>query len=121
MLGGLKGYGKYVALFDECSELWTKDAKANLEILLGAQRVALRMYDAWGYLFLDDVCDILEIPSPDGKRRIGWSKHHGGNIGISFGIYKPFNEANVAFHEGSEPSIWLDFNCDGDIVNFINR
>ncbi len=97
--------------FDEYSPYWSKDAEYNLFFLRSRENFANDKLKAQGYLFLNDVYDMLGIARTKAGQIIGW-------------IYDPKDErrANYVDFGISEEnencldrSYLLDFNVDGDI------
>ena len=76
-----------------------------------------------GYLFLNDVYDMLGIPKTKAGQVVGWVYDEAhpdiyDNF-VDFGIYDLYNEKARDFVNGREKSILLDFNVDGNILDLI--
>ena len=108
----------YARCFDESNINWKKDNEHNKNFLLWAQRCAQDLYNAQGHLFLNEAYDMLGIDRTSTGAVCGWVKGRGDDY-ISFGIEDGVMEANRMFNRGEEPSIWLDFNVDGVILDYI--
>ena len=103
---------------------WQKDAEHNLWYLKQQQNYANEKLKAQGYLFLNEVYDMLGIPRSKAGQIVGWiyddkdpvhlEKHDNY---VDFGIYNVNREANMDFVNGWEPTILLDFNVDGPIFD----
>lgn len=108
----------YSKIFDATCKSHTKDPEANLMFLRRMQDWANERLKYQGYLFLNDVYDMLDFPRTQAGQSVGWiydpsrSKEEGDNY-IDFGIYRP---QNARFINNLEYNIWLDFNVDGPII-----
>ena len=116
-------YSEYAKFFDDGCTGWDKDADYNLMFLRKQQAHANDMLQAKGYLFLNEVYDMLGIPRTKAGQVVGWvydEKHPVGDNFIDFGIYDgAYKEANRRFVNGYERTILLDFNVDGNILDLI--
>ena len=108
----------YARCFDEYNDNWRKDNALNKTFLLQAQNWANELYNARGHIFLNEVYDILGFDRTSAGAVVGWVKGKGDNY-VTFGIEDGVMEANRLFINGQEPSIWLDFNVDGVILDYI--
>ena len=110
--------------FCEGCEGWTKDARANLTFLKLQQAHANDLLRLNGYVFLNEVYEMLGIPKTPEGNIAGWmydEKNPTGDNYIDFGIYdqcgvEKYDERKQAFVNGWERSILLDFNVDGNIL-----
>lgn len=111
----------YTKIFDETSCYWSKNPEYNLMFLNGREAYANNKLNAQGYLFLNDVLDMLDIPKTKEGQIVGWVKDpkNGGDGYVDFGIFNAYKKANREFINGYEPSIWLDFNVDGNILDLM--
>lgn len=107
---GLDRISQYARFFDEANPEWCKDPNANYTFLRARQNWANQKLKAQGYLFLNDVYDMLHMPPSEAGCYVGWIWSE--DAYIDFGIY---NARNAAFSEGWERSVLLDFNVDGVI------
>lgn len=114
------------AFFDESSPNWEKNAYYNLEFIDGKLKAFQRFLDIHGWITMDRVLEGLGIWFPQGDPRnqiahqIGWIKNgkiSGGHI--DFGIFNVLDDAKRAFVNGYEPSVLLEFNHDGYILDKI--
>lgn len=119
----LDEYSTYARYFDASCECWTKDAEYNLLFLRKQQDFANEKLKSQGYLFLNEVYDMLDIPRTKAGQIVGWiynpETNESGDNYIDFGIYKN-NESNRLFVNGTERNILLDFNVDGPIYNILD-
>jgi hypothetical protein len=101
---------------DSCKE-WVSDPEYNLTFLKLRQSEANERLKIDGYLFLNDVYDMLGIPRTKAGQIVGWrydpSNPDGDNY-VDFGIYEALKR-NEDFVNGYENTILLDFNVDGNI------
>jgi hypothetical protein len=110
----------YTFCFDETSFGWERDAEANKFFLLRQQNYANEKLKSRGYMFLNEVLDMVGIPRCRAGQTVGWIYDENNPIGdnyIDFGIFNIHSAANRNFVNGLEKSIWLNFNVDGDILN----
>mgnify|MGYP007101845340 CR=1 FL=1 len=116
---------EFCRYYDETCAGWQNDSSYNLEFLLLQQRTANDMLRKRGYLFLNEVYDLLGIPDTQAAHVVGWvyrpkdPNHHGDNF-VDFGIFKPnciMGEDKRRFVNGYENVILLDFNVDGTILD----
>lgn len=115
-------YSEYSKFFDESCPGFTKDPEYNLMFLKDQQRYANDLLKAKGYLFLNDVYEMIGIPRTQAGQIVGWIYDEKNPIGdnfVDFGIYDLHKEANRDFVNGYERVILLDFNVDGDILDMI--
>ena len=116
------GYSPYAKFFDDGCSNWQKDAEHNLWYLKQQQNYANDKLRSQGYLFLNDVYDMLGIPRTSAGQIVGWlydEKNPKGDNFVDFGIYDASKEVNRDFVNGYERTILLDFNVDGPIYNLI--
>lgn len=118
------GVSQYAKFFDETSRCWEKNAELNLGFLRAQQNYANDKLRSQGYLFLNDVYDMLDIERTQAGQCVGWiydpeNPDHKGNNYVDFGIYDIHRKENRKFVNGIERSILLDFNVDGDILNHL--
>lgn len=112
------GPSVYAKFFDELSACWRNDADLNLAYLRAREKEANLRLITQGYLFLNDVYDMLDIPRTKAGQVVGWvydSKKDGADNYISFHIYDGKTQQKRDFVNGLEKSILLDFNVEGPI------
>lgn len=110
----------YAKFFDESSRNWQKDANYNLMFLRRVQSMMNDRLRAYGYVFLNEVYDALDIPKIPEGQTIGWvydPENPNLHNCIDFGIYDTHRESARDFVNGIERVILLDFNVDGDIIS----
>lgn len=120
------GSGEAESLYHRCydaynSSQWTKDPVYNLSYITAQERIFNNQLHAQGYVFLDEVYAALGLSIDDhsNAKLVGWLDNGNGDSFIDFGIFNPDQPQNIRFVEGYEPNIWLNFNCDGVIIDKI--
>lgn len=115
-------YSDYAKIFDCGSEYHQKDPEYNLMFLRRQQEYANEMLKSRGYLFLNEVYEMLGFQKTKAGQIVGWIYDEKNPIGdnyVDFNIYNINNERNAAFINGYEYNIILDFNVDGNILDLI--
>ena len=124
----LKDISDFARFFDEGSEYYRKDPEYNLMFLRRQQDYANELLKSNGHLFLNDVYHMLGIPKTQAGQVVGWRYDpNDSSIDnyVDFGIYDlssnnpVMNERKIAFVNGYERNILLDFNVDGTIYDKI--
>lgn len=111
---------EYAKFYDDGCTGWCKDPEQNLMFLRRQQDYANERLQTKGYLFLNEVYDMLGIPKTQTGQVVGWiynEKNPTGANYVDFGIYDIYNEKARDFVNGYERSILLDFNVDGYILD----
>ena len=109
----------YARWFNEKCVAWTKDPETNELFLLHQQEYANQRLRARGYLFLNDIYDMLGISRSEAGQVVGWIYNPNDpnrDSYVDFGLCRTRNED---FVNGCENSILLDFNVDGMILDRI--
>lgn len=112
----------YAKFFDSGCNGWCDDPEYNKAFLLMQQGQATDKLRAEGYLFLNDVYEMLGIPRTREGQIVGWVYKKDNPVGdnyVDFGIFRTNRENNTNFVNGYEPTIILDFNVDGPILDLI--
>ena len=107
----------YSFCFDETSSCWVRDAERNKFFLSRQQDYANEMLKSKGYLFMNEVLDMVGIPRCRAGQTVGWLYNGDGDGYVDFGIMDIRHEANRNFVNGLEKSVWLNFNVDGNILH----
>ena len=116
-----KAYSQYARIFDERSPGWTKDPEMNKVFLLRQQEYANEKLKQQGYLFLNEVYDMLGFPRTRVGQVKGWVYDEAylmGDHHVDFGL---FNRDNQHFINGRENSVLLDFNVYGYILDLLEE
>lgn len=112
----------YAFFFDNGCTGWSKDASLNLMFARRQQDYANDRLKLEGHLFLNDVREMFGLPRIKAGQVVGWiydEKNPNGDNYIDFGIYDINKPRNRDFVNGYEPTILLDPNVDGNILNLI--
>lgn len=105
----------YSFYFDEKHPCWEKDQGYNHTWLYNQQKWANLKLQSQGHLFLNEVYDLLRMPHTAVGQYVGWIYHPDETEGdgyVDFGFSR-----NGEFVAGLEPSVWLEFNVDGNILD----
>ena len=111
---------QYAKFFDETCKGWTRNAEANKLFLLKQQSYANHQLELKGYLFLNEVYEMLGIPKTVAGSSVGWlydSKDKYADNFVDFGIFDIYREATREFVNGHNQTILLDFNVQGYILD----
>lgn len=119
--GDLSGYSIHAKFFDEASRKFCDNPEDNICFLQRMQDICTQKLRAEGYLFLNDVYDILDIPRTVIGQQVGWILGKGPDY-VDFGLYEiyrdgHYNSAKADFINGYEKAILLDFNVYGYIID----
>jgi hypothetical protein len=131
VVNGVDTPSDYARFFDESCSGYDKDPEYNLMFLKAQQQYANDKLVAQGYLFLNDVYNMLGMEPSKAGQVVGWvydPKNPNGDNYIDFGIYDvmingyrddytndTISEERRDFVNGYRSSILLDFNVDGNI------
>jgi hypothetical protein len=110
----------YARYFDQdTTPAWEKDKTYSLMFCKAQQKFANDTLQSKGHIFLNEVYDMLGLERSVAGNVVGWTfvengKNPNGDNYVDFGIF----EVNRPDGNGGyTPSILLDFNVDGDILN----
>lgn len=109
----------FARFYDDGCLGWTKDPEMNLMFLRRQQDAANDRLKDKGYLFLNEVYEMLGIQRSRAGQAVGWIYDKNNEYKVDFGIYNTHKEANRNFVNGYERTILLDFNVDGDILDMM--
>ena len=116
----------YSRFFDECSRFWEKNMGPgyNLGFVEHTLGVANSIFNSQGYMFLNDVYELLGFEKTAAGQVVGWVKKPKSNkehdTYIDFGLNSEFNKKNKRdFLSGKNPSVLLEFNVMGYILDEI--
>lgn len=113
----------FARFYDDGCIGWEKDPEHNLTFLKLQQDYANRKLKTRGYLFLNEVYEMLGIPRSAAGCVYGWiydEKCPNGDNFVDFGIFDITKPKNRDFVNGLERSILLDFNVDGNIQHLVH-
>lgn len=109
-------------IFDETCPNWERNAEYNNMFLRQTESWANRKLQENGFLFLNDVYEMLGFQRSQEGQILGWiydPKDPTCENHVSFGIDDIHDENKRLFVNGYEKSIILDFNTDGDILSLM--
>lgn len=112
----------YSVVFCEGNAGWTKNAELNKVFLIQQQNYANDKLRLNGVLTLNEVYDMIGAPRTAYGQIAGWVYTDDGTAGdnfVDFGIFDVNNEKACDFVNGLERSIVLDFNCIGNILEYM--
>ena len=112
-------HSAYTRCFCKGSPGWTDDAEDRLFYLSKMQRFANDKLNYNKTVTLNEVYEMLGLPKTPQGQLVGWSKKIDKNAKIDFGVYDISDESKRLFINGYEPGIWLDFNVQGDVLQYI--
>lgn len=113
---------QYARVFDEVgSTQWTPSADHNRAFLLMEQNYFNERIRTRGYIFLNEVYERLGFRPTKAGSIVGWVYQNADYEGIDFGIFTAHTQKAAEFLDGTEPSIILDFNVQGDILSLVTE
>lgn len=113
---------QYARIFDEVgSTQWTPSADHNRAFLLMEQNYFNERIRTRGYIFLNEVYERLGFRPTKAGSVVGWVYQNADYEGIDFGIFTAHTQKAAEFLDGTEPSIILDFNVQGDILSLVTE
>ena len=110
---------QFARWFDDGSPCWTKNSEYNMALLKTKQQYCNDLLRIKGQLFLNDVYDTLGFPRTKAGQMVGWVYDEKNPIGDNFVDFDIYNERNADFINGYTSSCILDFNVDGNILDYI--
>lgn len=115
-------YSIYSVVFCEGNLGWTRSPELNKVFLIKQQNYANDKLKAKGFLTLNEVYDMLGYRPTAYGQIAGWIYTEDGSVGdnfVDFGIFDVYNEKARDFLNGIEKSVIIDFNCMGNILEYI--
>lgn len=113
----------YSIAFCEGNNGWTKDPELNKVFLLQTQNYANDKLKSRGWISLNEVYDMLGAPRTKNGALAGWVYTDDSSAGdnfVDFGIFDIYNNPKAGdFLNGRERSIILDFNCIGNVLDYV--
>ena len=108
----------FARCFAEGNPGWSKNPEHSLIWLRQQQNFLNRKLKSQGWLFLNEVYEALGFNITEAGSVAGWvydkDSDEFSNF-VDFGIYDQDDERKIAFVNGDEKNIWLDFNPDGNV------
>ena len=118
MAGRMYDLSDYARFFDNYSVQYRNDPSLNLFFLKSQQNYANDKLKANGFLFLNEVYEMLGLPRTKAGAIVGWvwgTKDEQDDY-VDFGLYETYNAASV---NGYEPVFIIDPNVDGVIYDLL--
>ena len=112
----------FARFFDNTCNGWDEDSTYRLFFLKKQQAYANDKLQACGILFLNEVYDMLGIPRSKMGQVVGWvydEKNPVGDNYVDFGVFDSKDPDKIAFVNGYEPTVLLDFNVDGIVYDLL--
>lgn len=112
----------YSVVFCEGNAGWSKNAELNKVFLIQQQNYANDKLRLNGILTLNEVYDMIGAQRTAYGQIAGWVYTEDGTVGdnfVDFGIFDVNNAKACEFVNGFEKNIVLDFNCIGNILEYI--
>lgn len=112
----------YSIVWCEGNTGWTRNAELNKVFLIQTQNAANDKLRLNGILTLNEVYDMLGVQRTAYGQIAGWVYTEDDSIGdgyVDFGIFNANDPKACDFVNGYEKSIILDFNCIGNILEYI--
>lgn len=107
----------YAKVFDERSPQWLPDSEYNLTYLTMQQQYATQKLKSSGYIFLNEVYEMLGLPKTKAGQVVGWLYDEKNPIGDNCVDFDIYSIRNADFINGYKNSVLLDFNVDGVILD----
>lgn len=82
------------------------------------ESLAQQKLECDGYLFLNDVYDMLDLPKTKAGQVVGWifdPEDHSIDSHVDLNIFRPVNYQTINGYESD--GIWIDPNVDGVIID----
>jgi len=112
-----EGASPYSYYFSEKDRLYDADPGYNHNWMVNQEKWANLRLQTRGHIFLNEVLELLGLePTPAGQV-VGWLRDNsktGGDGYVSFGF-----DRDGEFVAGYKQDVWLDFNVDGPIMEYI--
>lgn len=109
------GLSLYAKCFDSTNPEWKNNPEFNRTFLDYQEKWANHKLERDGHLFLNDVYKMLGFEPTALGQLVGWiTNSEVGDSWVDFGMWEA---RNTRFMNALEPSIWLDFNVEGNILD----
>lgn len=111
-------HSPYSRFYADGCDGWSKDVGANLITLNSKEQFLNKRLQIRGYLFLNEVYELLGMPPIREGQYLGWYYEPGKHESkVDFGIFDCHDILKCDFVNGFENTVLLDFNIDGNIVD----
>lgn len=98
---------EYSRFFDECNERWSNNPNDRLRFIRQIQNSANKLLVEQGYVYLNDIYELLGIPKTKAGQVVGWNINNLNGDGY----------VRISILSNIRGSMVLDFNVDGVITN----
>lgn len=113
-------YGsQYAAFFDASSTVWENDTVYNLSFLKMKLMMLNNELRIKGHIFLNDVYRALGLPETKAGQYVGWVTSSTVGDGVIKFTNVSTGENIEDIDDLDDPTVLLDFNVDGDIINIL--
>ena len=101
---------KYAVLFDKENVNWSNNMSLNWMFLRSTEQYFTDLLKSRGIVFLNDVYKMLGFEITQTGQVVGWH----------YSEENPIGDNKVIFSvQGSDNSIAIDFNVDGNVINYL--
>lgn len=114
-----KRTSEYAAFFDAASTVWEDDTVYNLSFLKTKLMILNNELRINGYVFLNQVYRALGLPETIAGQYVGWVLGSTGGDGVIKFIDVATGENINDMDDLEDPTVLIDFNVDGDIINIL--
>lgn len=114
----------YSRVFDRSNPNWSDIPNQNQIFLNMVESSANRRLLINGYLFLNDVYEMLGIAKTQAGQQVGWvvnPKEGEGDGLVDFGVWNESTYKGVEWVTGERDALLLDFNVDGPITKLFPK
>lgn len=110
---------QYAAFFDAASSAWENDTVYNLSFLKTKLLLLNNRLRLEGHMFLNDVYRALGLPETKAGQYVGWVVGSVDGDGVIKFINVATGENIDDLDDLDDPTVLIDFNVDGDIINIL--
>ncbi|AVD99483.1 hypothetical protein SEA_BING_61 [Streptomyces phage Bing] len=114
----------YARVFDRHNPNWSDVPHQNQNFIHMVESSANRRLIINGYLFLNDVYEMLGFPKTQAGQQVGWvvnpAEGEGDGI-VDFGVWNEGTFKGVEWISGQRDALLLDFNVDGVVTKFFPK
>ena len=114
----------YARVFDRDNPNWSDVPHQNQNFINMVESSANRRLILNGYLFLNDVYEMLGYPKTQAGQQVGWvvnPKPGEGDGIVDFGVWNKGTFEGVEWISGQRDALLLDFNVDGVVSKFFPK
>lgn len=128
LINGVSGYARFFEKYTTDSKgntilnpNWQTNNEFNIMFLTAQQNYANDKLKAKGYVYLNEVYEMLGLPASRAGQIVGWVYDPENTVGdnyIDFGLFRSSDNYSD-FIYGHDNGILLDFNVDGNILELM--